>query len=537
MELKSSTINVLFVLIFACSSRILGAFSNGGESTVKQQNPVKRSDFPSGFLFGAATSAYQVEGAYSEDGKSLNNWDVFCHSKGCGENGENGDVADNHYYMFMNDIEMMHSLGLKAYRFSISWSRILPRGRFGEVNPLGIMFYNRIIDNLVLKGIEPFVTIHHGDFPQELEEKYGSWLDPQMQDDFVHFADTCFKSFGDRVKYWITINEPNLVTEMGYERGVYPPNHCSQPFGICLAGDSDVEPLFVMHNMLLAHGKTVKLYRETYQPKQSGLIGLVAHCFMYEPLTDSDSDHKAAERALIFNIGWSFDPPIFGDYPQEMRDYHGSDLPRFSPEEKDFMKNSIDFIGINHYSAIYAKDCTNSSCSETANRAIKGFVEITGERDGVLIGEPTSMPRFFVVPRGLEEIVNYVRDRYNNKPMFITENGYSSPKVQDIKVEEIVNDVKRIEFHQAYLASLAKAMGNGADVRGYFIWSLMDNYEWTQGYKVRFGLHYVDRVTFNRVPKLSARWYQDFIKNNSQVDLLGITTPKLVHKQAYLYDI
>ncbi|KAM0063332.1 putative beta-glucosidase [Helianthus debilis subsp. tardiflorus] len=528
MEVNSIPMYLLFV-IFSCLT-ILEASINGDEPRFsQQQQPIKRSDFPSGFLFGAATSAYQIEGAYLEDGKSLTNWDCFCHSKPeeCGENGDNGDVADDHYHLFMKDIELMHSLGIKAYRFSISWARILPRGRFGEVNPLGIMFYNNIIDNLVLKGIEPFVTIHHEDFPQELEDKYGSWLDPQMQDDFVHFAETCFKNFGDRVKYWITINEPNLVSELAYEKGVYPPGRCSQPFGNCLAGNSDVEPLFVMHNMLLAHGKAAKLYREQYQPKQGGSVGLVAHCFMYEPITDSELDRKAAERAMIFNIGWSFDPPIFGDYPQEMREYHGNELPRFTQEEKDMMKNSIDFIGINHYSAIYAKDCTNSSCSESANRVIKGFVEITGERDGVLIGDPTSMPRFFVVPRGMEEIVNYVKTRYNNTPMFVTENGYSSPNVQDVQVEEILNDVKRIEFHQAYLTSLASAITNGADVRGYFVWSLMDNYEWAQGYNVRFGLHYVDRQTFDRIPKLSARWYQGFLKNNSLIDL-----PESVHKQA-----
>ncbi|KAL8205506.1 hypothetical protein R6Q57_009057 [Mikania cordata] len=530
MEIISVAIYLLTV-IFA-SLTILDASINGVESRFSQEHPIKRSDFPHGFLFGAATSAYQVEGAYLEDGKSISNWDEFCHSKGCGENGENGDIADNHYHLFMKDIEMMHSLGIKAYRFSISWARILPRGRFGEVNPLGIMFYNKIIDNLVQKGIEPFVTIHHEDFPQELEDRYGSWLDPQMQDDFVHFAKICFKSYGDRVKYWITINEPNLVAEMSYEKGTYPPNRCSQPFGNCLAGNSDIEPLIVMHNMLLAHGKAAKLYHEQFQSKQGGLIGLVAHCFMYEPFTDSNSDREAAERALIFNVGWSFDPPILGDYPQEMREYHGNELPRFSQEEKEFMKKSIDFIGINHYSAIYAKDCTNSSCQESANRIIKGFVEITGERDGVLIGDPTSMPRFFVVPRGMEEIVDYVKTRYNNTPMFVTENGYSSPNVQDADVEDILHDIKRIEFHQTYLASLAASIRNGADVRGYFVWSLMDNYEWTFGYNVRFGLSYVDRKTFDRIPKLSARWYQDFLKNNSLIDVAAITSTESVHQQA-----
>ncbi|KAJ9562829.1 hypothetical protein OSB04_007989 [Centaurea solstitialis] len=534
MSMNSVPIYLIFA-IFTSSSMLEASSINGGGLGFKQENPIKRSDFPTGFLFGAATSAYQVEGAYLEDGKSLSNWD--------------------------KDIEMMHSLGLESYRFSISWSRILPRGRFGEVNPLGIKFYNEIIDDLLRKGIKPFVTIHHEDFPQELEQRYGSWLDPQMQyvsasilarkidgqilglvspkpsrvrpqsliwlkfwgltrpgkpqkarsgpeqkkEDFVLFAETCFKSFGDRVKYWVTINEPNLTAELSYERGVYPPAHCSQPFGNCLAGNSDVEPLRVMHNMLLAHGKAAKLYHESFQ-------AISIACFFF------------LITFFLKKIRMSFDPPIFGDYPQEMREYHGSELPRFSPEEKRFMKNSIDFIGINHYSAIYTKDCTNSSCLNGGDRAIKGFVEITGERDGQLIGEPTSMPRFFVVPRGMEEIVNHVKTRYNNRPMFITENGYSSPNVQDVEVDEILNDNKRVEFHEAYLASLAKAIRNGADVRGYFIWSLMDNYEWTHGYNVRFGLYYVDHKTFDRIPKMSARWYQDFLKNDSLVDRPSIQT-------------
>ncbi|KAJ9551455.1 hypothetical protein OSB04_015500 [Centaurea solstitialis] len=470
------------------------AFNNGGggfKPEEKEEPHIKRSDFPPGFLFGAATSAYQVEGGYLEDGKSLSNWDVFCHSIGCGENGENGDIADDHYHHFLEDIEMMHSLGVKAYRFSISWARILPKGRFGEVNPAGIMFYNKLIDNLILKGIEPFVTLFHDDFPQELEDRYGSWLNPEIREDFVHMAEVCFKSFGDRVKHWITINEPNINVEYAYKSGLFPPSRCSEPFGNCLAGNSDVEPLVAMHNMLLAHGMAAKLYHENFQPKQGGSIGLVMHCYMFKPLTDSELDRNAAKRAFAFNIGWAFDP--------------------------SFMRNSIDFIGINHYSTTYVKDCTNSSCSPTANRAIEGFIETVRERDGVPIGEPTGNDKLLVVPSGMGEIVNYIKTRYNNKPMFITENGYSSPDVHEERINELLNDVKRVEFHTLYLASLAKSIREGADVRGYFVWSLMDNYEWLQGYGMKFGLHHVDRQTLTRVPKLSAKWYKNFLKNNSDV--------------------
>ncbi|KAI3708434.1 hypothetical protein L2E82_37603 [Cichorium intybus] len=473
----------LFFFLLSASTRLFEASNNGDGGFKFEENEephIKRSDFPPGFLFGAGTSAYQVEGAYLEDAKSLSNWDVFCHSVGCGENGENGDIADDHYHLFLKDIELMHSLGLKAYKFSVSWSRILPRGRSGEVNPAGILFYNKIIDNLILRGIEPFVMLFHFDFPSELEEIYGSWLNPEMQEEFVHLAEICYKTFGDRVKYWITMNEPNLFIELSYQLGIFPPCHCSKPFGDCNTGNSD--------------------------PKQGGSIGLVVHGYMYEPLTDSELDREAAKRAFAFDAGWALDPLIFGDYPKEMREYLGSELPIFSIDEENIMKNSIDFIGIDHYSSVYTKDCTNSTCSPIGNRAIRGFVDIVTGRDGVLIGEPTGVKLLYVVPSGMKKIVDQIKIRYNNKPMFITENGYSSPNVHEERVNVILNDVKRVEFHTKYLASLVESIREGADVRGYFIWTLMDNYEWLRGYKVRFGLYYVDRQTLTRIPKLSAKW-------------------------------
>ncbi|XP_076883142.1 beta-glucosidase 18-like [Bidens hawaiensis] len=457
----------------------------------------------------------QVEGAYLDDGKSMSNWDAFCHSGGCEEN---GDIADDHYHMFLKDIELMHFLGIQAYRFSISWARILPRGRCGEVNPAGIMFYNKIIDNLILKGIEPFVTIHHVDLPQELEDRYSSWLNPEMQEEFIYFAEICFKTFGDRVKYWITINEPKLYAELAYELGIFPPSRCSEPFGNCLNGNSDVEPIIAMHNLLLAHGRASKLYHEYFQPKQGGSIGVSVHSCMYEPLTDSELDHQAAKRAFAFHSGWTLDPSIFGDYPEELKEYLGHELPSFSPNEKSLMKNSIDFIGINHYSTSYVKDCTNSNCSATGNHAIEGFVEMVVERDGVLIGELTGMEGSYVVPRGMEEIVNLIKIRYNNTPMFITENGYSSPDVHEQRASELTNDVKRIEYHSKYLASLAKSIRDGADVRGYFAWSFLDSYEWTNGYNTRYGLYYVDRQTLTRTPKLSVTWYKNFLANKTGLD-------------------
>ncbi|KAK9131690.1 hypothetical protein Scep_011218 [Stephania cephalantha] len=208
---------------------------------------------------------YQIEGAVFEDGKGLNNWDVFAHIPGNIRNGDNADVADDHYHRYDEDIELMHLMGVNSYRFSISWSRILPRGRFGDVNQKGITFYNNLIDNLLKKEIEPFVTLHHFDIPQELDDQYGSWLSPLIQDDFTYFAETCFRSFGDRVKYWVTFNEPNHFTNFAYKNGLFAPGRCSPPFGNCSQGNSEVEPLIVMHNIVLSHVKATKIYRDHYQ--------------------------------------------------------------------------------------------------------------------------------------------------------------------------------------------------------------------------------------------------------------------------------
>ncbi|KAL8131455.1 hypothetical protein AgCh_007404 [Apium graveolens] len=474
--------------------------SNGLEEEVEEQQVViQRSDFPPGFLFGTATSAYQIEGGYLADGKWLSNWDVFTHTHGNVVNGENGDICDDHYHRYLEDIQILHSLGINAYRFSISWSKVLPRGRFGEVNLAGIDFYNRIIDNLLLK---------------ELQDQYGAWLSPQIREDFAHFAEICFKSFGDRVKHWMTINEPDLFIQKAYITGLYPPRHCSPPFGNCSIGNSDVEPLIAMHNMVLCHAKAAKLYHENFQAQQGGFIGIVSSGTYYESMTEKKIDKDAASRALAFSVGWVLDPLVFGNYPAEMRRYLGSELPQFSKEEIEHLKGSIDFIGLNHYTTHYSEDCIYSNCTEGADHAIKGYQQSKTYRDGSRIGEPTGIDGISVVPRGMEKIVNYVKERYNNIPMYITENGYSAPLREDVLVKDILNDTKRIEFHKAYLAFLARAIRNGPDVRGYFAWALLDNFEWVHGYDVRFGLYYVDPQTLDGIPKLSSMWYNSFLTGN-----------------------
>ncbi|KAL5727521.1 beta-glucosidase [Ranunculus cassubicifolius] len=481
---------------------------------------IRRTQFPDKFLFGASTSSYQIEGAVLEDGRGLSSWDVFSHIQGTIVDGLNADVAADHYHQWEDDIKLLHLLGVDSYRFSISWSRILPRGRFGEINHIGIKFYDKLIDDLLHKGIVPFVTLSHYDIPQELEDRYQSWLSPLIQEDFLFFAEICFKSFGDRVKYWVTINEPVLFTALAYLHGIYPPGRCSAPFGNCSSGNSDREPLIVIHNMILSHTKAVEVYRKHYQPKQGGYIGIVVDAMMYEPYKDDDIGRDAVNRALAFNVAWVLDPLIHGYYPPEMRQHLGEDLPVFSVEDSNKMKDSLDFIGLNHYTSAYAKDCILSACEPCSSRAIAGYVNVTGERDGIPIGEKTAMYFIHVVPNGMEKIIEYLKTRYNNKPVFVTENGYPG--------NELLDDIKRVEYHKSYLASLARAIKGGADVRGYFVWSLMDTFEWTSGYSLRFGLHYVDFRTLERKPKLSAKWYKDFLTNGTKSNHQYITKKGII---------
>ncbi|XP_077229296.1 beta-glucosidase 18-like isoform X1 [Tasmannia lanceolata] len=471
---------------------------------------VHRGQFPDDFLFGTSTSSYQIEGAYLEGNKSLSNWDVFSHIPGKIKDGSNGDVADDHYHLYMKDIELMQSLGVNSYRFSIAWSRILPEGRFGKINSVGIEFYNNLIDSLLLKGIQPFVTLSHYDIPQELEDRYGAWLSSQIQEDFGYYAEVCFKAFGDRVKYWSTFNEPNVMVPDGYLYGTYPPSHCSKPFGDCPTGDSAIEPYIAAHNVILSHASAADIYRKRYQVKQGGSIGIVMTTCWYEPLRNIPADRSAAQRSLAFDIAWFLDPIIYGDYPPEMREILGSRLPTFSPHERSLLQNKLDFIGINHYTSLYAEDCMFSPCGSNTSVG-EMFTVSTGERDGLPIGTPTAMPGFYVVPRGMEKIVMYMMERYNNTPMFITENGYAQKSSPNVPMKDLLNDGGRVEYLRSYLASLTVAMRQGADVRGYFVWSIIDNFEWLYGYTLRFGLHYVDYDTLERVPKLSARWYKQFL--------------------------
>ncbi|KAK7264503.1 hypothetical protein RJT34_32112 [Clitoria ternatea] len=503
--LKAVSMEIVFFFFLLFSSNALKVISD--------------EPFPNNFLFGTASSSYQYEGAYLSDGKGISNWDVFSHKPGSISDGCNGDVAVDQYNQYLEDIDLMEAIKVNSYRFSISWARILPKGRFGEVNMAGIKYYNRLIDALLLKGIQPFVTLFHFDLPQELEDRYGGWLSPQSQEDFQFFADICFQYFGDRVKYWVTLNEPGFLVSLTYRQGKYPPCRCSSKFGNCSGGDSDKEPFVAAHNMILSHAAAVDIYRNKYQIEQGGQIGIVEHIDWFEPLTNSTADKLATERARAFTANWILDPILFGKYPKEMEMVLGTNLPEFSSKDKAKLKRGVDFIGLNHYASYYVRDCISSVCeSGLGVSTTEGSYQPTALKNGVPIGELTPFEWLNVYPPGMKKIVMYLKDRYNNTPMFITENGYGNLHDPGLNEEEYLNDFKRIKYMSSHLNNLMEAIREGADVRGYFVWSLLDNFEWKYGFTVRFGVHHVDYATLKRTPKLSATWYKNFIEKHVNID-------------------
>ncbi|XP_016516223.1 beta-glucosidase 18-like [Nicotiana tabacum] len=468
--------------------------------------------FPSTFLFGTASSSYQFEGAFLSDGKGLNNWDVFTHEVGHIADGSNGDIALDHYNRYREDIKLMEDMGVDSFRFSISWARILPNGMYGDINIAGIQHYSKLINALIQKGIEPFVTLTHYDIPQELEDRYGGWLSPKIQSDFSYYADICFKYFGDRVKYWVTMNEPNVMAVRGYRLGTFPPARCSRSFGNCSAGNSEKEPFIAAHNMILSHAAAASIYRTKYQERQGGMIGISLNTQWYEPFSNSSEDKYAAQRARSFVYNWFLDPIIFGRYPEEMQQILGNNLPVFSSNDLKKLNNGLDFIGINHYTAAYIKDCLYSACEHGTSWSEGSYFRTT-EKDGVYIGQPTTMDWLFVYPQGMEKLVMYMKDRFNNTPIIITENGIAESDNPNSSLADSLNDTPRVEYMHSHLNSLANAIREGADVRGYFAWSLLDNFEWLEGYTKRFGLHYVNFTNLERTPKLSATRCKELMSN------------------------
>ncbi|CAH8305340.1 unnamed protein product [Eruca vesicaria subsp. sativa] len=487
---NNSIIIMLFVFLILAFTKVSSSLEEEGYS---------RNDFPPGFVFGSGTSAYQVEGAAEEDGRTRSIWDVFAHSGHSG--GATGDVACDQYHKYKEDVKLMVDIGLDAYRFSISWSRLLPSGR-GPVNPKGLQYYNNLIDELITHGIEPHVTLHHFDLPQVLEDEYGGWLSRESVRDFTAYADTCYKEFGDRVLHWTTINEINVFALGGYDQGITPPGRCSLPFGLnCSEGNSSTEPYTAVHNMLLAHASATNLYKKHYQHKQQGSVGISIYTYGATPLTNSTEDKQATARLNDFFIGWVLHPLVFGDYPETMKTNVGSRLPAFTEDESEQVKGAIDFVGVINYMALYVKDNSSSVKQNLHDFNIDMAVELT------LVGNTSFSNEYANTPWSLEQVLSYIKENYSNLPIYIAENGQMSPQSSSLE------DTSRIKYLSSHIEAVLHSLRKGANVRGYFQWSLMDLYEIFGGYNRSYGLYYVDFKDpyLKRYPKLSAHWFSSFL--------------------------
>ncbi|KAL5727187.1 beta-glucosidase [Ranunculus cassubicifolius] len=484
---------------------------------------ISRNNFPKNFTFGSASAAYQFEGGYNEDGRGPSIWDAYTHNHPERiADGSNGDVAVDHYHRYKEDVALMKDVGLDAYRFSISWTRILPNGKLsGGVNKKGIQFYNNLIDELISKGMQPYVTLFHWDVPQNLEDEYGGFLSSRIVQDFQDYVEVCYKEFGDRVKHWITLNEPRSLSNNGYNRGTQAPGRCSQTVGNCSAGNSGTEPYITAHNQLLAHGAAVKIYKDKFQALQQGKIGITLVCDSYVPYTESRADKDAAQRATDFMYGWFMHPITYGRYPSSMRTLCGNRLPRFTKEESQLLKGSYDFLGLNYYTANYAISKTVADDDVQPSYYSDARATLATEKNGVPIGLMAGSDWLFVYPAGIREVLLYTKQRYKNPTIYITENGVDEVNDSTLSLEEALSDDLRIDYHRRHLSFVLRAIEEGVDVRGYFVWSFMDNFEWAEGYTVRFGMTYVDYKTMKRYPKHSSIWFKKFLLRSESVEELS----------------
>ncbi|XP_029909175.1 lactase-like protein [Myripristis murdjan] len=465
--------------------------------------------FPAGFSWGAGSSAYQTEGAWDKDGKGLSIWDVFTHKKGKVQRNETGDSSCEGYYKIKDDISLMKELKLNHYRFSISWPRIIPTGiKSDHVNEKGIQYYDNLIDHLLESKITPIVTLYHWDLPQVLQEKYGGWQNISMVNHFNDFANLCFERFGNRVKYWITFNNPWSVAVEGYETGEHAP-------GLKLRGTGAYR---AAHHMIKAHAKVWHTYDTQWRAKQKGLIGISLSGDWGEPVDiGNQKDIEAAERYVQFYLGWFATPVFHGDYPQVMKDFIGkksgqqglgtSRLPTFSSQEKSYIKGTCDFLGIGHFTTRYITQKNypvgRSGSSYFTDRDLAELVDPRWPDPG--------SEWLYSVPWGFRRLLNFVKTQYGNPMIYVTENGVS----EKMLCTELCDDW-RIQYYKDYINEMLKAIKDGVNVRGYTAWSLLDKFEWDEGYSERFGLYYVDFRNKNkpRYPKASVQYYKRIISSN-----------------------
>ncbi|CAH1251845.1 LCT [Branchiostoma lanceolatum] len=484
---------------------------NGGYD--KERDALLKGTFPQDFIWSSATAAYQIEGAWNVSDKGPSVWDTLAH-QGRVYNQDTGDVACDSYHKYPEDVALMKQMGLKYYRFSISWPRIFPTGEQQDgVNQDGVRYYNALINELIANDIQPMVTLFHWDLPQVLQDRYGGFLNNHttnttvIHDLFGDYARFCYQNFGDRVKYWITFNEPWITSWLGYGVGNFAPQHNEPAEGQYKAA----------HNIILSHAKAYHIYDDEFRAAQGGQVGITLNCDWGTPKTPADAD--AALRYVQFFLGW-FAHPIYknGDYPEVMKTTMArkaqeegrttSRLPEFTPEQKLSISGTGDFFGLNHYTTV---EVTDACCTPIENP------NYDTDKD-VGTGHAPDWPRaasswLYVVPWGIRNLLGFIKEEYGDPEIYVTENGRSDHD-QD---PAIMMDMERICYYMMYTNEVMKASNmDNVKVKAYTAWSLLDNFEWLSGYSERFGLHYVDfnDPTRTRYPKASSVFFKQLVRNN-----------------------
>lgn len=437
--------------------------------------PMTDRTFPTAFVWGTATSAYQIEGAWDEDGKGESIWDRFAHAPQRIKDGTTGDVACDHYHRMEGDVDLMGELGIGAYRFSISWPRVLPEGS-GALNPQGIGFYDRLVDRLLAAGIEPFVTLYHWDLPQALQDA-GGWPARATAEAFLEYTDMVTGRLGDRVHNWITINEPWVVADHGYLTGVHAPGHQDRN-----------EYFRTAHHLLLAHGRSVSVIRNNCPSAQ---VGISLNLPLQTPLSDLSADRRAARLADGRVNRWFLDPLAGRGYPVDIIEADEIDVNWIGPTDMEAIASEVDFLGVNYYS----RNVVGASVSGPAT-AGNDYTDMGWE----------------VYPNGLTKMLVRLHREYPFAAYVVTENGAAF--VDKVDHDGRVVDDDRIRYLDAYLEAIRLAIESGVPVTGNFVWSLLDNFEWGEGHAKRFGLIYVDFTDQTRIIKQSGWWYRKVTSMN-----------------------
>jgi beta-glucosidase len=438
----------------------------------------KVNHFPPTFVWGAATAAYQIEGATDEGGRGESIWDRFSAEPGNVRNGDNGAVACDTYHRYPEDVRLMRELGLNGFRFSIAWPRVIPDGR-GKPNAAGLDFYDRLVDELLANGIEPYATLYHWDLPQALEDR-GGWPARDTVGAFAEYVEAVVARLGDRVGNWITQNEPWVISWLGYGLGLHAPGRRSERDALAAA-----------HNVLLAHGRAVEILR---RESPGSKVGITIDLVEIQPHTDSNADAAAARLQDGSRNRWYLDPVLRGTYPADMVEHYASNMPVIAPGDMELISAPMDFMGVNYY-------------TRSVVRASEAGTAVTVPLEDV---ERTAMG-WEVYPEGLHRLLVRLAEEYDVPPLYITENG--AAYVDGRRHDGSVHDPERIAYLEGHIEAVGRAIEDGVRVDGYFVWSLLDNFEWGHGYSQRFGLIYIDYPTLERVPKQSYRWYRDLIRS------------------------